>query len=88
MLDDKGAKTKLSLKNTLWNKLDNSKLPNANEFEEHVSQWADLLNQPIPKIKRISLDIEVESEIGRIPDPKLAEKKITAVGFEASDGFL
>ena len=79
--------TKLSLKNTLWNKLDNSNLPNANEFEEHVSQWADLLNQPIPKIKRISLDIEVESEIGRIPDPKLAEKKITAVGFEASDGL-
>ncbi len=79
--------TKLSLNNMLWDKLDNTNLPNANEFEEHVSQWADLLNQPIPKIKRISLDIEVESEIGRIPDPKVAEKKVTAIGVEASDGL-
>ena len=79
--------TRLSLKSLLWDKLDNSNLPNANEFEEHVSQWADLLNQPIPKIKRISLDIEVESEVGRIPDPKAAEKKVTAIGLEASDGI-
>ena len=79
--------TRLSLKSLLWDKLDNSNLPNANEFEEHVSQWADLLNQPIPKIKRISLDIEVESEVGRIPDPKAAEKKVTAIGLEASDGL-
>ena len=79
--------TKLSLKNMLWDKLDNTNLPNADEFEMHVSEWADLLNQPIPKIKRISLDIEVESEIGRIPDPKAAEKKITAIGVEASDGL-
>ena len=81
--------TKLSLNNMLWDKLDNSNLPNASEFEDHVSQWADLLNQPIPKIKRISLDIEVETETGRliIPDPKLAEKKVTAIGVEASDGL-
>ena len=79
--------TRLSLKSLLWDKLDNSNLPNANEFEEHVSQWADLLNQPIPKIKRVSLDIEVESEVGRIPDPKAAEKKVTAIGLEASDGL-
>jgi len=79
--------TKLSLKSMLWDKLDNSNLPNASEFEDHIAQWADLLNQPIPKIKRISLDIEVESEIGRIPDPKLAEKKVTAIGVEASDGL-
>ncbi len=79
--------TKSSLKNMLWDKLDNTKLPNADEFEEHISQWADLLNQPIPKIKRISLDIEVDSEAGRIPDPKAAERKITAIGVEASDGL-
>ena len=79
--------TRLSLKSLLWDKLDNSNLPNANEFEEHVSQWADLLNQPKPKIKRVSLDIEVESEVGRIPDPKAAEKKVTAIGLEASDGL-
>ena len=60
---------------------------NTKEFQEYISQWAELLNQPIPKIKRLSIDIEVESEIGRIPDPKIAEKRITAVGFEGTDGL-
>ena len=46
-----------------------------------------MLNQPIPKIRRLSVDIEVEAEVGRIPDPKLAEKKVTAIGFKGTDGF-
>jgi len=79
--------TKLSLKSMLLDKQSDTNLPDAKQFDKHVSQWANLLNQPIPKIKRISLDIEVESEIGRIPDPKIAEKRITAVGFEGSDGL-
>ena len=79
--------TKLSLKNMLLDKQSDTNLPDTKQFDEHVLQWANLLNQPIPKIKRISLDIEVESETGRIPDPKIAEKKITAVGFEGSDGL-
>jgi DNA polymerase I len=79
--------TKLSLKSMLLDKLGGSNLPDTEQFNAHVSQWAELLNQPIPQIKRISLDIEVESVIGRIPDPKIAEKIITAIGFEASDGL-
>jgi len=79
--------TQLSLKNMLLDKQSDTNLPDAKQFDEHVAQWANLLNQPIPKIKRVSVDIEVESEVGRIPDPKTAEKKITAVGFEGSDGL-
>ena len=79
--------TRLSLKDMLWDKLGDISLPDKKQFEENVSQWANLLNQPIPKIKRISLDIEVDSDIGRIPDPKAAEKKVTAIGFESSDGL-
>ena len=79
--------TRLSLKNMLLDKQSDTNLPDTKQFDEHVSQWANLLNQPIPKIKRVSMDIEVESEVGRIPDPKIAEKKITAVGFEGSDGL-
>ena len=37
----------------------------AEEFKEFISEWADLLNQPIPKIKRLSVDIEVEFDPGR-----------------------
>ena len=79
--------TQLSLKDMLLDKQSDTNLPDPKQFDEHVSQWANLLNQPIPKIKRVSVDIEVESEVGRIPDPKTAEKKITAVGFEGSDGL-
>ena len=56
------------------------------EYQRYVSEWADMLNQPIPKIRRISFDIEVDSEKNRIPDPHLAERRVTAIGFEGSDG--
>jgi len=79
--------TKLSLKNMLLDKQSDTNLPDTKQFDEHVSRWANLLNQPIPTIKRMSLDIEVESDLNRIPDPNVAEKKITAVGFEGSDGL-
>jgi len=78
---------KIALKSLLWDKVDSDNMVDAEKFKEFISEWADLLNQPIPKIKRASVDIEVEAEIGRIPDPKIAEKKITAIGFKGTDGF-
>jgi len=78
---------RLALKSMLWDKLTGNHVVNANEFQKYTSEWADLLNQPIPKIKRLSFDIEVESQAGRIPDTKIAENKVTAIGFEGSDGF-
>ena len=78
--------TKLSLKSMLWDKLGDLNIPDHEQFMRNVSDWADLLNQPIPKLRRISLDIEVESEEkNRLPDAKTAEGRITAVGFESSD---
>ena len=76
----------LAMKSLLLDVNTTKGIVNTKEFQEYISQWAELLNQPIPKIKRLSFDIEVESEIGRIPDPKIAEKKVTAIGFEGSDG--
>ena len=78
---------KLALKSLLWDKVDSENMVDAKEFKTFISEWADLLNQPIPRIKRLSVDIEVEAVIGRIPDPKLAEKKVTAIGLKGSDGF-
>jgi DNA polymerase I len=78
---------KLALKSLLWDKVDSESMVDAEEFKKYISEWADLLNQPIPRIKRLSIDIEVEAEIGRIPDPKIAEKKVTAIGLKGSDGF-
>ena len=78
---------KIALKSLLWDKVDSESMVDTEQFKKFISEWADLLNQPIPKIKRLSVDIEVEAEIGRIPDPKIAEKKITAIGLKGSDGF-
>ncbi|MCH7968168.1 MAG: DNA-directed DNA polymerase I [Thaumarchaeota archaeon] len=78
---------RLALKSLLWDKISNEKMVDPKQFQEYVTEWANLLNQPIPKFKRLSFDIEVESMVGRIPDPKIAEKKVTAIGFNASDGL-
>ncbi len=78
---------KLALKSLLWDKVDSESMVDAEEFKKYIAEWADLLNQPIPKIKRLGVDIEVEAEIGRIPDPKIAEKKVTAIGLKGSDDF-
>ncbi len=78
---------KLALKSLLWDKVDSENMVDPKEFKELISEWADLLNQPIPRIKRLSVDIEVEAEIGRIPDPKIAEKKVTAIGLKGTGDF-
>ena len=78
--------TRISMKNLLWDKLANTGMTDTKQFQEEISNWAALLNQPVPKIRRMSLDIEVETD-GRLPDVKIADKKVTAVGFEGSDGM-
>ncbi len=75
----------LALKGLLYDKITSIGIIDSKEFQDHISDWANLLNQPIPKIRRVSFDIEVESEVGRIPDAKIADKKITAIGFSGSD---
>ena len=77
----------LALKGLLYDKVTSIGIIDPKEFQDHITDWANLLNQPIPKIRRVSFDIEVESEIGRIPDAKIADKKITAIGFSGSDGL-
>ncbi|MGI0045886.1 MAG: DNA-directed DNA polymerase I [Nitrosotalea sp.] len=77
----------LALKGLLYDKVTSIGIIDQKGFQDHISQWANLLNQPIPKIRRISFDIEVESETGRIPDAKVSDKKITAIGFCGSDDF-
>ncbi len=78
---------KIALKSLLWDKVDSKNMVDPEQFKKFISEWADLLNQPIPKLKRLSVDIEVEAVVGRIPDPKVAEKKVTAIGLKGTGGF-
>jgi DNA polymerase, archaea type len=56
-------------------------------YQNHVTSWANLLNQPVPELKRVALDIEVESEEGQMPTAREHEKRIIAAGFVGTDGF-
>ena len=76
----------LALKSLLWDKVDSKSMVDAEEFKRFISEWADLLNQPIPKIHRLSIDIEVETE-GRLPDAKLAHQRVTAIGLKGTDNL-
>lgn len=76
-----------ALKNFLWDKILDSKEARNDKYREYVREWADLLNQPIPEMKRIAVDIEVDSEEGRMPVPREHDRKITAVGIVSNDGL-
>src|ERR671918_3157353 len=68
------------------NKNEYEHIPN-NDYQKHVTSWANLLNQPVPELKRVALDIEVESEEGQMPTPREHERRIIAVGLVGTDGF-
>ncbi|MDH5569607.1 MAG: DNA mismatch repair protein MutH, partial [Nitrosopumilus sp.] len=44
---------KIALKSLLWDKVDSESMVDSEEFKKYITEWADLLNQPIPKIKRL-----------------------------------
>lgn len=81
-----GEQVELALKRLVWDKITESVgKDDDSESRKYITEWARLLNQPIPTIKRAALDIEVVSEEERIPDAKAAENEVIAVSFVASD---
>lgn len=74
------------LKGLLWDKI-KEEGEGGKEYRQYVTTWANLLNQPIPELKRVAVDIEVESEEGRMPTPRDHDRRVTAVGFAGSDGL-
>ncbi|MEM3436976.1 MAG: DNA-directed DNA polymerase I [Nitrososphaerales archaeon] len=58
------------------------------DFKSHIIEWAKLLSQPLPDIRRAALDIEVLPEAeNRLPDAVKAELPILAVSMVGSDGI-
>ena len=60
--------------------------------EEHLKEpmrdWARLLQNPVPHIRRVAVDIEVRSSMkNRVPNPDEAKDPITAVAFAGSNGL-
>ncbi|TXT60029.1 MAG: DNA polymerase (modular protein) [Promethearchaeota archaeon] len=59
------------------------------EIQEFAKRNLELFLTPIPDVKRMALDIEVMMGPNqtKIPDPKLAKRKIISVSFAATDGL-
>ncbi|MHB8568333.1 MAG: 3'-5' exonuclease, partial [Nitrososphaerales archaeon] len=51
------------------------------DIAKQISDWAALLNQPLPNLKRAALDIEVLSSENRIPNPDEAMYPVVAASI-------
>src|ERR687891_2375172 len=81
-------KVQEELDKLIWNKLaPEAGQVGSGQYRKYIEDWANLLNQPIPDMKRVSIDIEVESEEGRMPNAREHDRRVIAVGFSGSDGF-
>ena len=54
---------------------------NPKEFQPYLRDWAELLSEPLVEFRRIALDIEVDNEQGRLPDPEDPKQPVIAVSF-------
>jgi len=58
------------------------------EFMENMKGWARLLQCPVPRLRRVAVDIEVGNSVpNRLPNADEATDPITAVSFASSDGL-
>ena len=78
---------KTALKTMLLDKVETTGMVDGGQYARYIEEWANLLNQPIPDIKRVAIDIEVDSDGNKVPDPLAADRKVTAVGFSGSDDY-
>jgi len=67
-------------------KISRENVIDVDKFNSTLENWALLLSEEIPKIKRVAFDIEVLSSRNALPDPLKADDPITAIGF-VGDGI-
>ena len=54
---------------------------NPKEFQPYLRDWAELLSEPLVDFRRVAMDIEVDNEEGRLPDPEDPKQPVIAVSF-------
>ncbi|MFX1444185.1 MAG: DNA-directed DNA polymerase I [Promethearchaeota archaeon] len=61
----------------------------SNEIQEFSEKYLDIFLTPIPDLKRLAIDIEVNlgQQDYRIPDPREAKQEIISISFVATDGL-
>ena len=74
-----------SIQSMLWDKLDYSTMIEPDKYKDSMAEWINLFNQPIPDIKRMAIDIEVEIDGNKLPDTTRTNQKIIAVSFKSKE---
>jgi DNA polymerase, archaea type len=54
---------------------------NPPEFAPYLTEWAELLGEPLIDFNRVAMDIEVANEENRMPDPEDPTQPIISVSF-------
>ena len=57
------------------------------KFADAIRNWASLLNQPLPSIKRAGVDIEVLTEGNMLPNAEEARMPVIGASLVGSDGL-
>ncbi len=58
------------------------------EERELAHEWVELLQAPIPNVKRLAIDIEVYTPMeNKVPDPEKAEYEVISVALVGNDGL-
>lgn len=55
-------------------------------FWDHARSWAGILDEPVPEMRRVAMDIEIDTAGMQTPDVEGAPGAVTAVGF-SGDGI-
>jgi DNA polymerase elongation subunit (family B) len=66
---------------TVMRSLQEITVRNPKEFGPYLTEWAELLGQPVADFRRVAMDIEVANEEGRLPDAEQPEQPVIAVSF-------
>jgi len=85
--DGKLIKKDITIPNELKKEINDLFVGENEDFLKNLPNVFELFFTPIPKIRRLAFDIEVEAPENRIPDPNETKNQVTCISFIANDGF-
>jgi len=73
----------------LANQIQNLFKDEPTEIQEFSEKYSDIFFTPIPDVKRLAMDIEVELGVNefKVPNPREAKQRVISVSFVGSDGL-
>ncbi|GAB4311346.1 MAG: DNA-directed DNA polymerase I [Promethearchaeota archaeon] len=71
---------------TGWENFMDAFADEGDELREFAEHYAPIFQAEVPRLRRVSVDIEVEMLSGQLPNAQLAKERVISVAFADSDG--